>query len=265
MSGNSAFELVNERGWRRGLNNLLSNELAAWWGTSNWWVQTLIWVSIIGFMLVGVLFAVPVAERDPETGYIIYAIFAGMAPAVGMVIIMQGEIVGEKENGTAAWVLSKPVSRTAFILSKLISNAQGGFVTMVLFPGIVAYILFSIARGAMLPILPFLAALGVVFLSLLFFLTLTLMLGTLFNNRGPVIGLSLALLFLQQNLVGLLPVFRYIFPLTLTMPLKNNTDSIVFSLLSGQPATTYLPLLVIFVECVIFVLIGIRRFEQEEF
>ncbi len=68
-----------------------------------------------------------------------YAIFAGLFPAVGVVIIMQGVVVGEKKSGTAAWVLSKPVTRPAFILSKVIANSLGVLVTMVVLPGIVAY------------------------------------------------------------------------------------------------------------------------------
>jgi len=59
MSGNSAFEMVSERGWRRGLSNLLNNEFASWWKTRMWWVQCLIWVGLIGFMLGAVLFGSP--------------------------------------------------------------------------------------------------------------------------------------------------------------------------------------------------------------
>ncbi len=61
----------------------------------------------------------------------IYAVFAGMFPAVAVVIIMQGVLVGEKRDGTAAWVMSKPISRPAFILSKVLANSLGVLATMV--------------------------------------------------------------------------------------------------------------------------------------
>ncbi len=150
----------------------------------------------------------------------IYAVFAGMFPAVAVVIIMQGVLVGEKRDGTAAWVMSKPVSRPAFILSKVLANSLGILVTMVILPGFVAYALFFIRTQAPLDPLRFIASLGVFFLNHLFYLSLTLMLGSLFANRGPVIGIALATLFLQQYLVGLLPVLRYLIPWTLVVPAK---------------------------------------------
>jgi len=262
MPGNSAFELVSERGWRRGLNNLLSNEIARWWKTRIWWIQCLIWVGMIGFILAGVVFSTP--DFKLQDGVMLYAVFAGLFPAVGVVIMMQGALVGEKRDGTAAWVMSKPAARPAFILSKLIANGLGVLVTMVLLPGGVAYILFFVGTKAPMNPVTFLAALGIIFLGHLFFLTLALMLGAFFNARGPVIGIGLALLFLQQYLIGWLPVLRYVLPWTLSIPLNNQTDAIVPNLLLGQPVQSFLPVVIIAVECILFVLIGVRRFNREE-
>jgi ABC-2 type transport system permease protein len=263
MSGNSAFEMVSERGWRRGLGNLLDNELARWWQTRRWWVQCLIWGGIIGFMMGAVIFGNPNFKLDE--GLIVYAIFAGLFPAVGVIILMQGALVGEKRDGTAAWVLSKPASRPAFILAKLAANGLGVLATMVVVPGLLAYVLFLAgARTALNPAI-FMAALGVIFLNHLFYLTLALMLGAFFDGRGAVIGISLGLLFLQQYLIGLLPVLRYILPWTLVIPLDNQTDAVVPNLLLGQPIHSYLQLAAIAVECILFVLIAVWRFNREEF
>jgi hypothetical protein len=90
------------------------------------------------------------------------------------------------------------------------------------------------------------------------------MLGALFNGRGPVIGIGLAFLFLQQYLVGLLPALRFILPWTLVVPLNNQTDAIVPALLSGQPVYSYIPILAVAVECIVFMLIGLWRFNREE-
>jgi len=263
MSGNSSFELVSERGWRRGFNNLLNNELARWWKTRMWWIQCLIWGGMIGFMLGAVLFST--RDFQIEGGLMIYAIFAGIFPAVAVVIIMQGVLVGEKRDGTATWVMSKPVARPAFILSKMLANSLGVLATMVVLPGLVAYVIFFIRMQAALNPLRFLAALGVLFLNQFFYLTLTLMLGSFFNSRGPVIGISLAFLFMQQYLIGLLPGLRYVLPWTLVAPLNNTTDAIVPAMLSGQPIYSSLPLLTVALECILFVLIALWRFNREEF
>lgn len=97
MAGNETFELVSERGWRRGLGNMLRNELGHWWATRMWWVQSLIWVVMIGFLLGAILFSSPTTPPGDEVA-ILFSIFAGLFPAVGVVIIMQSAVVGEKEK-----------------------------------------------------------------------------------------------------------------------------------------------------------------------
>jgi len=262
MAGNSAFELVSERGWRRGLGNLLDNEFARWWKTRLWWSQALIWILLIGFMLGAVAIG---AKESIDNVVLIYCIFASMFPAVGVIIRTQDAVVGEKQDGTAAWVLSKPASRQSFILSKLVASGLSVLVIMVLLPGIVAYGLMWFGTGTQLAPLAFLEGLAVIWLFQLFFLAFTLMLGTFFSNRGPVIGLSLALLFFQQYLIGLIPATNNLLPWTLVVPTNNQTYAMVPSLLLGQPVSSYLQLFFITAEIVIFVLVAIWRFQREEF
>jgi ABC-2 type transport system permease protein len=264
MSGNSAFVLVNARGWQRGLENMLRNELSRWWKSRMWWVQCLIWVGTIGFMLGAILFGTSDAPaREDVAG--IYSIFAGLFPAVGVVIIMQGVVVGEKKDGTAAWVLSKPVTRPAFMLSKLVANGMGVLATMVVLPGVVAYTLYAVASGAPWNLPGFLAALGVIFLSNFFFLSLTLMLGTLFSSRGPVIGIALALLFMQQYLVGMLPALRYVLPWNLVIPIGQQMNAVAPCLLIGSHNYSTIPVLVVALESLLFILVALWRFQREEF
>jgi ABC-2 type transport system permease protein len=262
MAGNSAFELVSERGWRRGLGNLLENEFAHWWKTRRWWTMALIWVSVIGFMLAAVVFS---GNQTINDAVMIYCIFASLFPAVAVIIIMQDAVVGEKQSGTAAWVLSKPASRQAFILSKLVANSLGVLVTMVILPGIAAYLVMWFGTGSQINLLGFLEGLAVIWLFQLFFLALTLMLGTLFSNRGAVIAIPLAVLFFQQYLISLVPPTNYLLPWTLVVPLNDQTNAIVPNLLLGQPVSSYLQLLLIAAEIVIFVLVALWRFEKEEF
>ena len=229
-----------------------------------WWIQSLIWAAMIGFLLGAVMLGS--SESVPlKDAVMMYAIFAGLFPAVGVVIIMQGAVVGEKKDGTAAWVLSKPVSRPAFILSKVIANGVGILVTMVVLPGIVAYVIFAVAPGAPLNPLAFLAALGVLFISNFFYLSLTLMLGTFFNGRGPVIGIGLALLFLQQYLVGWLPILRYVLPWNLIIPIGEQVDAVVPGLLLGLHSYSLVPVGMVALESILFLLIGLWRFNREEF
>jgi len=265
MSGNSDFILVQESGWRRGLNNLMNHEFAGWFKTKMWWIQCIIWVSATCFMLAGVMFSTP--DFDVKEGMQIYSLLAGLFPAIGVIIIMQDALVGEKSEGTTAWVLSKPVSRHAVILSKAAANSVGVLVAMVVVPGVVAYGLFCYAAQSVMPPLPFVAALVVIFVCQLFYLTLTLMMGAFFSGRGPVIGIGLGLVFLQQYLIGLLPFFKYLLPWGLFMPPSDpaQAQSIIPALLMGEPVSSYLPVLLVFLESILFVVLAIWRFNKEEF
>lgn len=263
MSGNSDLILVSESGWRRGLSNLLDNEFAGWFKTKMWWIQCLIWVSVTGFMLAGVMFSAD--DFDFKEGMMLFSIFIGLFPAIGVVIIMQDALVGEKSEGTIAWILSKPASRQSVILSKVTANSLGVLVTMVLVPGLFAYGLFCFYTKTLMDPLPFLSAFGVVFISHLFYLTLTLMLGAFFSGRGPVIGIGLGLLFLQQYLIAAVPLLGYFLPWKLSVPVNNETDALVPALLRGDPVTSFLPIVIVFIECVVFVLLSLWRFNREEF
>ena len=63
-----------------------------------------------------------------------------MFVAFGVMIVMQRVLVREKNSGTAAWVLSKPVTRTAFVVSRLVVNTIAILLTSVLVPGLIFYI-----------------------------------------------------------------------------------------------------------------------------
>ena len=263
MSGNSEFIVVSERGWRRGLANMLNSEMARWWLTKMWWIQCLIWLGTVGFIITMILFAGPSVPPAAEVAAV-YAALAGLFPAVGVVIISQGAVVGEKNEGTAAWVLSKPLSRPAFILAKVIANSLGMLVTMIIVPGVVVYVLVYVAAGAAWQLPGFLAGMGMLFLFDFYFLCLTLMLGTLFSSRGPVIGISLALLFLQQNLIGLLPVLRFFLPWGLISPTGSVAESAAPCLIIGGMSCSYSLPPVVALEAILFLFIAILRFNREE-
>jgi len=264
MSGNNALDLVSESGWRRGLNNMLSSELTRWWKTSLWWIQSLIWGGLTVLMF-GIIFFSSSTPPARDEVAVLFSVFVGLLPSVGVIIIMQGALVREKKDGTAAWVFSKPITRPAFILSKVIANSLGILGTMVALPGIIAYILNTIATGAFWNPWRFLASLAVIFLSNFFFMSLTLMLGSIFSSRGPVIGISLGLWLLQQSLVGMLPALRFVLPWNLIVPIGEQTNAVAPCILIGSHNYSSSLILVVVLESILFILIGLFRFSREEF
>jgi ABC-2 type transport system permease protein len=270
MSANSAFEIRQGHNWSRGLDNLLRSALGSWFGMRTLLTHLLLWVGMIDGILTATLLTIN-NSGDPaemasaaDTGVMLYCVFTGLFAAVGVVIIMQDAIVGEKQTGTAAWVLSKPATRESFVLSKWLGNMAGIVVMMVLVPGLIAYVLISqLAVGDWMPLLPFLAGMGCLAVCLIFFQTFTLMLGALINNRGAVIGLGLALLFGQQFLANMFPIMWQVLPVGIFLP-KDTGLTLAPALMLGEPLPSFAPLLFTAGFSILFLVIGVWRFKRAE-
>src|SRR5512146_1426187 len=214
------IQLVEEKGWRRGLGNLLQGEYSAWFKSSRWWKQLLLWISIINGMMILMMIATVKAAEDGNDGppiLLMYGIFGGMFVAFGVMIIMQRVLVKEKQSGTAAWVLSKPVTRTAFVVSRLLVNSIAILLTSVIVPGVILYFslgLFS-NLGWLSP-LGFVAALLMVSLHTFYWIALVLMMGTLSESSSVVIAVPIALFFLFWMGTEMMPALIDISPLLLT-------------------------------------------------
>jgi ABC-2 type transport system permease protein len=268
MANANALQLVDEHGWRRGFVNLLRKENSRWWHTRRWLVQSLIWLLIVNGVLAIVLWVVPVvypeisgSAIDSLPGFFELMI---LLPMFSVIIGVQGTVIDEKQSGTAAWIMSAPVSRSAFILSKLIADAFGYLVTIILLQGLIAYMQISLADGNPLPPGPYLANLGMLSLYLLFYLTLTLMLGTFFDSRGPVLAISIGVALI--SLKGIAPLVDSFVPAAVYY-LPEILPALVRANVAGEamPPEWPVPIIVMVLYSELFVALAIWRFRREEF
>ena len=272
MSGNALgqFQLVEEKGWRRGLGNLLQGEYSAWFKSSRWWKHLLMWFAIINGMMGMMIYATARAAKDGNAGppmFFMYGMFGGMFVAFGVMIIMQRVLVGEKRSGTAAWVLSKPVTRTAFVVSRLLVNTIAILLTSVIVPGVILYITLGLFSdiGWLSP-LGYTAGLLMFLLHTFYWIALVLMLGTLSESSSLVIAVPMSLFFVFWLGSGLVPGLIYISPLLLTFsPDPDHINSLAASFMTGEPVFSWLPLISTAVSCLIFIAVAIRRFNRQEF
>jgi ABC-2 type transport system permease protein len=288
MASNSEFQLIGNQGRLQGFTNLLRNENRLWWRTSRWWMQILIWLAIVNGILFMVIGIAPKMENPPGQdakaqaaqasahpehvqeslaleGLIVFLKMAGIAIAIGVVVLAQDTLIGEKQSGTAAWVLSKPISRSAFILAKVISYSLGILITMSVVQGGIAYFILLQVTGKAFSIPAFAGAIGMLFLSLVFWLTLTVMLGALSNRRGLAIGIPLLLILGFSLFVEIAPWTANYMPWNLTSSVNASQPAIAVSLVLGQPITTLMPIIATVIGCLVFTLIAIWRFQKEEF
>ena len=182
-------------------------------------------------------------------------------------VIMQRVLVAEKRYGTAAWVLSKPVTRTAFVASRLAINTIAILLTSVIVPGVILYItlgLFS-SLGWLSPF-GYIAGLLIFSLHTFYWIALVLMLGTLSESSSVVIAVPMALFFAFWLGSSMIPSLIYISPLLLTFsPDPDNIRSVAASLMSSEPVYSWLPLIATAVSCVVFTIVAIWRFNRQEF
>jgi ABC-2 type transport system permease protein len=264
-TGNSMMQLVTGTGWGRGLENALKGELNRWFRTRTWWVQILVWAASVNlvFLMVSIQSQkTPIPDAD---AMMIFNIFMGMVGPIGASIMMQTVVAGEKRAGTAAWLLSKPISRISFILSKLIANTVGITITMVLAQGLIAYLIAAFVLGTPLGVPGYLAALGVHLANIFFYLTLTLMLGTIFDHPAPVIGIPIAFFFSQNFLGSTFPALIKMMPWVLAIPLNNSKEpSLASALMSGLPLPSLLPLFTTLGASIVFVAAALWVFQRQE-
>jgi len=255
---------VRERAWLGGFGNMFRKELGQWWGTKMGWIQLILWILFLNVITTFIMIdsasgAMTIAEQMEEVVPTILQMQMFIV-AIGLVITVQGAVVGEKQLGTAAWVMSKPASRSAFIVAKAVSYVIGYGVTAVIIPSII--FLLETRFLFLLPVsIPhFLMGLGVVALDLLFYLMLTLMLGTIFNSRGPITGIGVGIL-----LVGLL--LNGMFPLEIqaVTPWLLPDVGVGLALQQPLPDIWFVPVVASVIWILVFSVVALWRFGREEF
>lgn len=251
-----------ERGWSMGLANMLAKENQGWWRTRRWWIQCLIAMFFLNFFML--LNLMGNGSIDNAVNSYLY-IAACVAPVAG-IIMGQDAIQGERLAGTAAWVLSKPLRRPAFILAKLIAYGLGLLATWVILPGAVAYLELVVIGDTFLPVPGYIGMLALVYLNLLFYLTLALLLATLFQGRGPVLGITIFLVW-SHMITPLGVLLRDVMPWRLLISLGRNgaLPSLGKYLWQGFPLPAITPILVTAVWCVLFTGVALWRIRREEF
>ncbi|HAY83486.1 MAG TPA: hypothetical protein DCY42_00805, partial [Chloroflexi bacterium] len=170
----------------------------------------------------------------------------------------QDAIIQEKQTGTAAWVLSKPANRSAFILSKMAADAIGILLFIILVPGVVLLAEIYLVTKSVLPFMPFLASLGLFLLALLFYLSLVTLLGVLFESRKPVLGTAYGVLFGGTIFIQLVPQSTFYLPFGL-----DKIASLV-ALEKPLPDMAFVGVIVTAVLSILFILVALFRFQKLE-
>ena len=254
------LEYRSEKGWLSGLPTMLKLENNRWWSTKRWLKQTIIWLVLINGLLGLVAYEISLESPEIEEGVPDYNTFLGAMMPIGVIVLTQGDLIREKQSGTAQWILSGPVSRESFVLSKLMINSLYILPIVIWLQALVS-VLISRYFGLQTPSLSgLIISLGIHSLHSLFWLTFSLFLGAIFSGRGPLLGVSFVLMAGQDVLIQLFPVLR---PYMIQIMPKTLVDLATLAAY-GQPLPLVTPILFNALWCIVFVAGALWRFRKEE-
>jgi ABC-2 type transport system permease protein len=245
-----------------GFGNLLRKELGQWWGTKMWWIQALVYIALING--VSLIVAMDTDGMSPDEAFIQATrnpfLMLGAVIGIGVIITIQGAIIGERDHGTAAWVMSKPVSRASFVISKIVAHSFGFLVTAILVPSAVYAITSEVLFPGQLDYGAYARAVGVIVLAMLFYVTLAVFLGTVFRNRGPVAGIGIGFVLTLQFLNSIIPSF-----VVLRTPYALSEVAATYAANTTPQFNTMTPIIATAIGVVALTGLAVWRFSRDEF
>lgn len=272
MANEMTLQPVLEHGWRSGFVNLMRKESSLWWGTRKWWVQLIVWSLISNGIVAFILWVIPLIDRSaaasvsvndiPELARVFVQLEA-IFTSFGVMVLVQSLVVNEKKLGTAAWVLSNPVSRSSFIFAKLLSHGWAIFIILIVAQNLLFYLQIALRAGLLLDPMPLIAANAVLCLLLFFLLALGLLLGTLFDATGPVIGISIGLVIGMTILPQILG--SHLQWLQRLLPTRLGDIAVLVAVRQALPADWTMPVISTACLGVLCIVLAIVRLSREEF
>ncbi|MDH4215222.1 MAG: hypothetical protein OEV85_15010 [Candidatus Thorarchaeota archaeon] len=209
---------TNTEPWHAGMKNLITRELFHERSRMYWIQQLIVWALFTNGMIALILALPPDLIEGMEALYLVslgasFSILA-LLIVIFIPILLQGTIIDDKVSGTAAWILSKPVSKKAYILSKLTASILSIVVVSVVINGAITYGVFS-AFGYTLNITGFVINLGLTSIVVVYFACLTIMIGTFTTSRGKVLAAAVVVGLGAQLIARYFPLVIFLIPYSL--------------------------------------------------
>jgi ABC-type transport system involved in multi-copper enzyme maturation permease subunit len=222
-----------------GFGNSLRKELTEW-------VRGRKALIVLGVSLVGAVFMTLIPFIARATGEATQAELMTMDPTANVLLGWTGQTVAfiavlstmsllssERDRGTLAWSLSNPVSPTSILAAKLVAAVLVLTVVAVVLPMAVSIAIATFAYGG-LPDLGTVGAFAGLFLALpVFYIALTIGVGTAVRSTAGVAGVAFAIMFIPQIVGGLIPIANEISPTSI--------GTWAMAVANGQPASALTP------------------------
>lgn len=183
---------ISAKSWLRGFYPIFRKELFRRFGNKRWILSLIIWMSLSAVPTISLVGGIgSLTSANQSIGMLSLFLWLGITPMwIGTIVISQGTIIEEKLTQTLLWIFSKPLSGSAFVLAKFAAFAIFIAVIMLGIPAItigIAAVLYGLSLNYLLG---YVGSILIIYLLLLFLLSLTLMLGTFFNKIRSVTAIA---------------------------------------------------------------------------
>ena len=207
-----------------GLNNLVRKDVMEWLAGKRPWlvagITTLVFVLAASNARINawILSAVP-AESGSAPGKMLslnpldnlMAAIGTQFTILAVIFATMGLLLAERDSGTLAWTISKPVSRTSVLLSKWLTSTLILWVAAVVIPLAVTTAVVTVLYG--LPDLATVLALGGALITVpALFVAVSLAAATYVPSQAAVAAIGVAVLVAPQIVGGLVPGITPFFP-----------------------------------------------------
>jgi ABC-type transport system involved in multi-copper enzyme maturation permease subunit len=169
-------------------------------------------------------------SRDPTANVLLG--WNGQTVTLIVILSTMALLSIERDRGTLAWTLTNPVSPSSILLAKFVVATGVLLTIVVIVPLLVSIGLATILYGV--PDLRTIATFAVLFCALpIFYVALTVFLGTAVPSTAGVAGLAFAVAFLPPAIGALVPVVAEVSPTSI--------GGWAMSVAKGQPASLLTP------------------------
>lgn len=141
----------------------------------------------------------------------------GQFGAFTAILLAMGAVATEKERGTAALILTKPASRAAFLVAKLVAISVDLFVATAA-AGVLGYY-YTVVVFEALPVPGYAAMCGLLWISMVVYAALTFLGSTLVRSAAAGAGIGFLLL-VVTGIVSALPTIGPYMPESLAIPAR---------------------------------------------
>ena len=174
---------------------------------------------------------------------------------LAMIIVFAGTVANEKSRGTAAYILTKSISRTEFIMSKFVSSVLFIFVSTVITAAVLKIYTDLLFNDGLVEIQHFIIYFAILFLYLVFIMSIVLFSSILSKNVTSATIMSF-LIFIGFNIWAAIPRIGKFAPPNI------NDFNVLLNAKDSTDLTVGIIVTVVF--SIIFLVAGINLFNKQE-